>query len=117
MRFVDGMKGVTPILTDVPPASSLSRPDGPHEGNAAVRKAVANGEPQHMMWVYEAPDGHRGFGFTGAHYHQNWGNENFRKLVLNALLWSAHAEVPADGVECSVSAEALKQHLDDKGHH
>ena len=37
MRFVDGMKGVTPILTDLPPRDSLSRPDGPHSGNPHVR--------------------------------------------------------------------------------
>ena len=28
MRFRDGMKGVLPILSAVPPASTMSRPDG-----------------------------------------------------------------------------------------
>ena len=30
LRFRDGMTGVTPILLAVPPASTMSRPDGPH---------------------------------------------------------------------------------------
>ena len=30
-------------------------------------------------------DGGRGFGFTGGHFHWNWGNDQFRKLMLNAI--------------------------------
>ena len=51
MRFVKNMKGVTPILTDVPPASTLKRSDGARSGNPTVRKAVANGETQHVAWA------------------------------------------------------------------
>lgn len=114
MRFRDGMQGVTPILTAVPPESTMSRRDGPHEGNPEVREAVKRGEPQHMAWACERPDGGRGFGFTGAHYHKNWGNDDFRKLVLNAILWTAHMDVPADGVQSQVSEEDLKKNLDKK---
>ena len=45
MRFREGMEGVTPILTAIPPESTLSRPDGPHSGNPHVRKEA--GQPQH----------------------------------------------------------------------
>jgi hypothetical protein len=34
MRFVDDMKGVTPILADLPPPNTLRRPDGPRSGNS-----------------------------------------------------------------------------------
>lgn len=114
MRFREGMKGVVPILSAVPPASTMTRPDGPHEGNPAVREAVRRGEPQVVAWVYERPDGGRGFGFTGGHYHRNWGNDDLRKLVLNAILWTAKVEVPAGGVACKVSEEELRQNLDRK---
>jgi hypothetical protein len=96
MRFRDGMEGVTPILTAIPPESTLSRPDGPHSGNPYVRAEV--GQPQHVAWVSERADGGRGFGFTGGHSHWNWGQDDFRRLVLNAALWIAHAEVPEQGV-------------------
>jgi type 1 glutamine amidotransferase len=114
MRFQPDMKGVTPILSAVAPASTMDRPNGPHEGNAAVREAVARGEPQIMAWAYERPDGGRGFGFTGAHFHKNWADENFRKTVLNGLLWIAKADVPPNGVESTVSEEDLKANLDAK---
>ena len=94
MRFRDGMQGVTPILTALPPPESLSRPDGPHAGNPVVRAAIARGEVQHMAWAVERDDGGRGFGFTGAHFHWNWSDPNFRKLVLNAIAWCAKVDVP-----------------------
>ena len=112
MRFAEGMKGVTPILSAVPPESTRNGPDGPHSGNPAVR--ARQGMAEHVAWAYERPDGGRGFGFTGGHFHRNWSNENFRKIVLNALLWTAKAEVPADGVPCDVSPEDLKLNLDKK---
>ncbi len=114
MRFRDGMKGVTPILSALPPKETLNRPDGPHSGNPAVREAVAKGESQAVMWCTERPDGGRGFGFTGGHFHKNWGDENFRKIVLNAILWIAKAEVPKNGVSSSVTPEQLKANLDVK---
>ena len=115
MRFPEGMKNVTPILTDVPPDSTRGRDganDG-HGGNPEVQKH--KGEPEHMMWTIERPDGGRGFGFTGGHYHKNWGDENFRKVVLNALLWIAKVEVPKDGVASTVTPEQLLLNMDDKG--
>jgi len=115
MRFRDGMKSVTPILSAVPPESTMSRGDGPHEGNPAVREAVKRGEPQHVAWACERDGGGRGFGFTGAHFHKNWGDNDFRKLVLNAILWTAKVQVPAEGVSSDVTQEALKENLDPKG--
>ncbi len=114
MRFRDGMKGVIPILSAVPPESTMSRPDGPHEGNPAVREAVKLGEPQVLAWASERPDGGRGFGFTGGHYHHNWGNDNIRKLVLNAILWTAKVEVPPGGVDSKVTEAELRRNLDRK---
>ncbi len=114
MRFVDEMKGVTPILSAIPPENTRGKPgeNSPRGGNPEVQKH--KGEPEHLMWVYERPDGGRGFGFTGGHVHTNWANDNFRKLVLNAALWVAKAEVPADGVDTPVSPADFKGNLDPK---
>ena len=115
MRFPEEMKGTTPILTAIPPESTMSRKDGPHEGNPAVRAEVAEKKPQHTAWAAERPDGGRGFGFTGGHFHKNWANNDQRKLVLNAILWSAKVEVPAEGVQSEVTPEELTANLDPKG--
>ena len=51
-----------------------------------------------LSWAYTRPNGGRGFGFAGGHFHKNWSMEPFRKLVLNGILWTAGIEVPKDGV-------------------
>ena len=111
MRFREQMRGVTPILTAVPPESTLSRPDGAHSGNPHVR--AKKGQPQHMAWASERSDGGRGFGFTGGHYHWNWGHNDFRKLVLNAIVWTAGLDVPSAGVPNEpVTARELEANQD-----
>ncbi|HEX2854722.1 MAG TPA: ThuA domain-containing protein [Opitutaceae bacterium] len=114
LRFRDAMKGITPVLTAVPPASTMSRADGDHEGNPGARAAVAKGTPQTVMWVSERAGNGRGFGFTGGHFHVGWKDDNQRKLVLNAILWIAHLDVPVDGVASTVTAEDLAANLDAK---
>ncbi len=98
MRFRPKMAGVTPILSAVAPLSTIRRKDGPHSGNPAVRKAVKAKKPQHVAWVFDRPDGGRGFGFTGLHFHWNLADDNFRKLVLNAIAWTAKIEIPKAGI-------------------
>lgn len=113
MRWVPGQRGVTPILTATPSDAVRKGPyvypQGPYP-----HIVEASGRKETMMWVYERPDGGRGFGFTGGHRHVNWGNENFRKVVLNGLLWLAGIEVPAGGAVSTVADEELKQNLDPK---
>jgi hypothetical protein len=115
MQFRDGMKGVVPILTALPPATSLDRRDGPHQNNPDVRAAVLERkEPQHVAWAVERADGGRGFGFTGGHWHWNWGHPMQRKLVLNAIAWAAKADVPAAGIETPrVTMEQLEEHAEE----
>jgi hypothetical protein len=72
------------------------------------------GRAECMMWVVERADGGRGFGFTGGHFHDNWGNDDFRKVVLNTLVWLAKAEVPEGGVESKVTQADLDANLDPK---
>lgn len=96
MRFLKDMEGVTPILTAIPPDSTRKGKDGPHSGNEYVRARM--GMPEHVAWARERPDGGRGFGFTGGHWHWSWANDDFRALVLNAIVWTAGLEVPPGGV-------------------
>jgi type 1 glutamine amidotransferase len=82
-------------------------------GNPAVRKAVANGETQHVAWAYERQKGGRGFGFTGGHNHVSWQDDNYRKIMLNAILWTAGMQVPENGVDSpSPDDEEIESNLD-----
>jgi hypothetical protein len=107
------MKGVTPILSAVP--SDAVR-DGPYVYPKGPYKHIqdAKGRPEAMMWAAERADGGRGVGFTGGHVHRNWLDDNYRKVVLNALLWISKVDVPPDGVESSVSEDEIAQNLDPK---
>lgn len=115
MRFAKDMKGVTPILTAIPPDATMERPDGHHSGNPAVRKMVAAKTPQHLCWTYDREDGGRGFGFTGTHFHNNLANDSFRKTLLNAACWISKVDIPAKGIETPTPSKAeLEANLDPK---
>jgi type 1 glutamine amidotransferase len=116
MRFRPDMKGVTPILSAVPPDQVRDGPyvypKGPYPH---IQAAKGKNQAEHMMWCVERADGGRGVGFTGGHTHRNWLDPNFRKVVLNAMLWVTKADVPAVGVESSVSEDDIRANLDPKG--
>ncbi|HEY0457354.1 MAG TPA: ThuA domain-containing protein [Verrucomicrobiae bacterium] len=115
MRFPEGMKNVTPILTAIPPDNTRGREgvNDAHGGNPEVQ--THKGEPEHMMWAIERPDGGRGFGFTGGHRHLNWTNHSFRLVIVNGILWTAKMEVPSEGFNTKISAEDIAANLDPKG--
>lgn len=99
LRFVENDKKLVQILEALPPSTTLDRPDGPYSNNAFVRESVLmKKEPQTIAWAYERSGGGRGFGFTGAHVHKNWMNDDFRKIVLNAIIWTSKIKVPRKGI-------------------
>ena len=111
MRFVPDMKGVTPILSAVPPESTRQGKDGPRSGNPAVR--ARKGMAEHLAWAFERPGGGRGFGFTGGHWHWSWACDSFRTCVLNGIVWVAGMEVPPGGVPSKTPTfEELLEHQD-----
>ncbi|HEV3115557.1 MAG TPA: hypothetical protein VGY58_00800, partial [Gemmataceae bacterium] len=76
---------------------------------------AAKGRSETMMWAMERPDSGRGVGFTGGHFHKNWRDDNFRKVVLNAALWICKMDVPQDGVASAVTDANIMENLDPKG--
>jgi hypothetical protein len=114
MRFREGKAGVSDILVATP--SDAVR-DGPyvHPKGPYPHIQAAKGRPETMMWAVDRPDGGRGFGFTGGHFHLNWQNDDQRRLILNALVWLAKLEVPAGGINSApVSDFEIMQNLDEK---
>lgn len=123
MRFIGGIPGnepaehtsmtFTPILIGQPSDDVRDGPyvypKGPYDHILASK-----GREESMHWVVERKDGGRGFGFTGGHFHMNWGNDAFRKVILNTLVWLTKLEVPENGIESMVTEEQLKENLDKK---
>jgi hypothetical protein len=110
-RFRDSLRGFTPILITTPPADTV-KGDGPRSGNPDVRSKA--GQPQFVAWAGERQDGGRSMSFCGGHYHSNLGDPNFRRIVMNGILWVAKAEVPPEGFEVTVTPEDLTANLDPK---
>jgi len=112
-KEIDGVK-FTPILVARP--SDETR-DGPyvHPKGPYPHIQEAKGNKEALMWSVERPDGGRGFGFTGGHFHKNWQDDEFRKTILNALCWITKTEVPRGGINsASVSDEEIVKNLDPK---
>ena len=112
-REIDGAR-FTPILVAKP---SDEVRDGPYvypKGPYAHIQA-AKGRDEAMLWTLERPDGGRGFGFTGGHFHRNWQNDEFRKVVVNAIAWLAGFRVPSLGIGTSTVSDAeIGRNLDPK---
>ncbi|MEM7387043.1 MAG: hypothetical protein AAF514_19065, partial [Verrucomicrobiota bacterium] len=80
MRFRQEMEGVVSVLEAVPDdearSGSTTYPRGPKK-----HIVEASGRKETLLWATERPDGGRGIGFTGAHFHWNFGDDDYRKLV------------------------------------
>jgi type 1 glutamine amidotransferase len=105
IRFKPESKNVTTILRATPPDSV--------RGTEAAREH--KGRSEVVAWAYERDDGGRSFGFTGGHTHKNWSNEDFRRLVVNAILWSAGVDVPEGGAKVEMDPDDINRNLDRKG--
>lgn len=112
MRFRAGNEGIRSLLKVLPPATSIAE-DGPRTGNPTIRAEISRGEPQILAWTCENKNGSRGFGFTGGHFHRHWYDGNFRKLVLNGLVWAVGLEVPKDGVASPEPSTPLYATIDE----
>lgn len=81
VRFRENDPRLKPIIVTRPPGGTQDFPVG---------------------WAVERKDGGRGFGFTGGHFYSNWWLPDFRRTVLNAIVWTAKVEVPVGGVESTL---------------
>ncbi|MEJ6718926.1 MAG: ThuA domain-containing protein [Akkermansiaceae bacterium] len=112
MRFVDDRDKVLDLVTATPTRENM------HKYINLWNQHGVDGlnKEQALMWGYERPNGGRGVGFTGGHYHHGWALDGFRTVVLNAIVWSAGMKVPEGGVKSnSLSEEELNTNLDEYG--
>jgi type 1 glutamine amidotransferase len=66
--------------------------------------------PQVVAWAYQRDDGARGFVFGGVDYHDNMLIDDYRRFLLNGIVWAAGLEVPAGGVE-STRPEGIEPYV------
>ncbi|MGL4554820.1 MAG: ThuA domain-containing protein, partial [Gemmataceae bacterium] len=94
LRFVAGLKGVTPLLRTASPKAKAAKPDD-----------------DVVAWAYERPGGGRSFTFTGAHLHSSFAQEGYRRFLVNGVLWSAGVDVPDGGAPAALDPARLDGYL------
>jgi type 1 glutamine amidotransferase len=62
-------------------------------------------DEQTVAWAFQRKSGGRSVGMTFGHYYENWRLDDYRKLILNAMVWTAHGKVPAGGVKSSFAED------------
>jgi hypothetical protein len=102
-----------PIVTAVAPVTledefyyrlKFARPDG---SITPLLRVPIDGESHTVAWAWERPDKGRSFGFTGLHFHKNWNEPAYRRLVAQGIVWTLKLPVPADGLNVDVTEDDL----------
>ncbi len=96
VRFPSGQRAM-PIL---PGTFNVELADGKPVPERAMHSTAA--------WAFERPNGGRGFAFTGLHYLLTLDHPQLRRLLLNAITWTAGLDVPTTGVRSGVPDAAAK---------
>jgi type 1 glutamine amidotransferase len=73
-----------------------------------VLQVPIDGELETVAWSWDRPDGGRSFGFSGLHFHENWRREEYRRLVVQAVLWTLKLSIPEKGIPVAVDAADLE---------
>jgi mannose-6-phosphate isomerase-like protein (cupin superfamily) len=100
ISFFEGGKNVIPILT--------GKLHTQFRNNKPVLTDLDKTRECTIAWAFEREDGGRAFGFSGLHYLREMDDPHLRKLLLNAIFWTAKIGVPEDGVRTTAPADAAK---------
>jgi len=88
-------------LNDEPYYNNYFGPGGMVEGVSIIATAMLppeNPKREVVAWGIQRKDGGRGVGVVMPHFYRNWTDDDLRKLIMNAVVWTAKLDVPADGV-------------------
>lgn len=71
-------------------------------------QVTTQGKELIVGWCCERAADGRSYATTLGHPYRNFELEAFRRAIVNAILWTAHLEVPEAGARVDVSAEILE---------
>jgi type 1 glutamine amidotransferase len=61
-----------------------------------------------VCWAWDRPDGGRSFGYVGIHFHSTWERTEYRRLVVQGILWTLGMPIPKAGASGDIDPEVLK---------
>ena len=70
--------------------------------------ANIDGKDEMAAWSWERSDGGRSFGFVGLHFHSNWQLPEYRRFVVQGVLWSLKLPIPTGGVTVDIDSKKLE---------
>jgi type 1 glutamine amidotransferase len=73
-----------------------------------VLQVTTKGAPVVVGWAFSRPGGGRSYATTLGHFYKNFQDEPFRRGIVNAILWTAGRDVPADGAPVEISEADLR---------
>jgi type 1 glutamine amidotransferase len=103
-----------PIMTSIAAATledefyyrlKFAKPD---DSVVPLLRVPIEGEPHTVAWAWERPDKGRSFGFTGLHFHRNWGQAAYRRMIAQGIVWTLKLPIPADGLDVAIADDDLK---------
>lgn len=74
-----------------------------HKNARPLLKVDVDGKEHVVGWTFDRGPG-RSVGITLGHFHHNFARDDFRRLVVNGILWSAKERVPKNGAIVEVDA-------------
>ena len=79
-----------------------------NEGLTWLMEAEIEGDAQPVAWAWDRPDGGRSFGFSGLHFHQNWSEPAYQRLMARGVLWTLKRTPPKKDFPAELTADDLK---------
>lgn len=89
------IKGIEPFQLKDEFYYSLKR-DPDNKELKPLLTARIDGQEEMVAWAWERKDGGRSFGFSGLHFHANWKQPAYQKLVGQSILWTMSISPPAE---------------------
>ena len=78
------------------------------KGATPLLQVTTKGEKVVVSWAYQRPDNGRAYGTTLGHFYRNFQIPAFRRTIVNAILWTAHVDVPEEGAPVDLSEAQLR---------
>ena len=78
------------------------------DGLTWLMEADIEGAGQPVAWAWQRADGGRSFGFSGLHYHENWSQPTYQRLMAQGVLWTVKRTPPKEGFPAKLTTEELK---------
>jgi len=79
-----------------------------------ILQTEIDGKTETIAWAWQRGDGGRSFGFSGGHFHENWGRVEYRRLMTQAVLWSLDLPILEAGVNVDIELDALQLPANDR---